>query len=51
MAPKKSAKPEMKNEERSATEKRSRETPRDIWDISPDAETDQRFIITDWASI
>ncbi|WP_213545239.1 hypothetical protein [Vannielia litorea] len=51
MAPKKSAKPEMKNEERSATSRPTRETPRDIWDIRPDAEVDDRFVITDWASI
>ncbi|SIN96326.1 hypothetical protein [Vannielia litorea] len=50
MAPRKSAKPEMKTEERAA-EKRQRDTQSDIWDIAPDAETDQRYIITDWASI
>lgn len=50
MAPKKSAKPEMRTEERAA-DKRQRENKSDIWDISPDAETDKRYIITDWASI
>ncbi|WP_168223005.1 hypothetical protein [Oceanicola sp. D3] len=51
MAPKKSGKPETKTEERSAVDTRRRETPRDIWDIKPDADVDERFIITDWASI
>ncbi|MCO6381725.1 MAG: hypothetical protein JXQ91_04745 [Vannielia sp.] len=51
MAPKKSAKPEMKTEERAATDKRQRESASDIWDISPDGDTDQRYVITDWASI
>lgn len=51
MAQKKSAKPEMKTEERAAVDPRQRENQSDIWDIAPDSETDGRFIITDWASI
>jgi len=51
MAPKKSAKPEMKSEERAQTDQRQRDAKSDIWDIGTDAEVDERVIITDWASI
>lgn len=51
MSPRTSAKPETKSAERGAKDQRQRESQADIWDIKPDADTDTRFIITDWASI
>ncbi|MBT0956531.1 hypothetical protein IV417_03965 [Alphaproteobacteria bacterium KMM 3653] len=38
-------------EQNKDTDRRSRETPKDLWDITPDSEVDSRAIITDWASI
>ena len=38
-------------DETQETDRRQRETPKDIWDVAPDADVDTRAIITDWASI
>lgn len=42
--------PPVKTERSRDAEARS-ETPKEIWEVGPDPDVDQRPIITDWASI